>query len=87
MVGAKETRLGEQEQVGKVKKNSTYMKTLYNDKREFFTLVNNTKGKMKACSHKNQSVFTPKQYFGKKEFICDSTGAVSHIFLIKKRVQ
>ena len=61
------------------------MKTLYNNKREFFTLVNNTKGKI-ACSHKNQSVFTPKQYFGKR----NSSVILQELFLtyfLLKRVQ
>lgn len=38
-----------------------------------------------ACSHKNESVFTPKLCFGKMNLF-DSVGVVSHMFLTKNNI-
>lgn len=54
MVGAKETRLGKQEQVRKAHRIPIPIKTAYNDKREFFTLLNNIKAKWFAVIKMNQ---------------------------------
>lgn len=68
MVGAEETWLGKQEQVRKAGRMATPRKIPSNDNKELFSV--NSTGKM-ACSHKNQSVFTPEQCLGKRNFICD----------------